>query len=278
MNVFEIDLNVLLKSPLAHFGDELCGTMQTARRMKYKVNGKFVDIPVYSGNALRGILRSLVFEDMLEKCGMSISSISQSVFYTLFNGGSLKSGGVEDISFKQQLTENCPALVLLGSAFGNQMTEGKAKVGILRPVCKELNGYNIKKSDGSLYSGMINEVFQTRSDRLKIKTENVKDVAEIPKEVVQMKYEFETLSAGTELETSISVEFANGLEKSCMIYMLNLLQQTGHIGGKSSEGYGKINLDYKANEDVKSDLYEKFLAENTEKIKGFLDMLERYVA
>ena len=278
MNISHFDVKVKLLSPLAHFGDEMCGTMQTARRMKYKVGDKFIDIPVYSGNALRGILRSLVFQDMLEKCDMSIKSVSQAVFYTLFNGGSLKSGGVESLDFKQKLVECCPALVLLGSAFGSQMTEGKAKIGILRPICKELNGYNKTQSEDSLYSGMINEVFQTRLDRLKTKTENVSDVETVPKETVQMKYEFEVLSAGTELETGISVEFASELENSCMAYMLDLLKQSGHLGGKSSEGYGNIELYYSINENIDGKMYADFLTENTDKIKEFIQFLETYVA
>lgn len=278
MNISRFDLDFELMSPLAHFGDEMCGTMQTARRMKYKINNKFVDIPVYSGNALRGILRSLVFEDMLEKCGMSVKSITQAVFYTIFNGGSLKSGGIENLDFKEKITECCPPLVLLGSAYGSQMTEGKAKVGIVRPVCKEMNNYNRNKSEQSLYSGMVSEIFQTRHDRLKISDENVKDVKEVPKETVQMKYEFETLSPGTKMETEISVEYASSLEKSCMAYMIELLKKSAHIGGKSSEGYGMIYLDYSNSDNITSKEYETFLDENVENIKEFFELLGEYVS
>ena len=103
MNILRFDLKIKCLSPLAHFGDELCGTMQTARRMKYKVNNRFIDVPVYSGNALRGILRGLLMQDMLERLDMSVHSISQAVFYTLFNGGSLKSGGIEDLEEAEQV-------------------------------------------------------------------------------------------------------------------------------------------------------------------------------
>lgn len=275
MNITLFNLKIKCLSPLAHFGDEMCGTMQTARRMKYRVNNRFIDVPVYSGNALRGILRGLLMQDMLEKLDMSVNSISQAVFYTLFNGGSLKSGGIEDLEFKGKLTECCPALVLLGSAYGNQMTEGKAKVGILRPVCKELNNYNTNKTDVSLYSGMINEVFQTRLDRLKAKTETVSDINEVPKETVQMKYEFEVLSAGTELETEICVEYGTTLEKSCMAYAIDLLKQSGHLGGKSSEGYGKIAIE--CDTEITGLEYAQFLDKNKGKIKDFLEYLKGYV-
>lgn len=275
MNIMRFDLKIKCLSPLAHFGDEMCGTMQTARRIKYRIGDRYIDVPVYSGNALRGILRGLLMQDLLEKLDMSVKSISQAVFYTLFNGGSLKSGGIEDLEFKDKLTECCPALVLMGSAFGNQMTEGKAKVGILRPICCELNDYNTNQTDTSLYSGMINEVFQTRHDRLKAKTENVSDAYEVPKETVQMKYEFEALSPGTELETEICVEYGNELEQSCMAYAIELLKQSGHLGGKSSEGYGKVEITCDSN--VTGELYNKFIDENKDKIKEFLEYLKGYV-
>lgn len=272
MNIKNFEIKIKCLSPLAHFGDEMCGTMQTFRRIKYRYGDRYIDVPVYSGNALRGILRTLVFQDLLEKLGMSIGSINQAVFYTLFNGGSLKSGGIESLEFKKNIRENCPPLVLLGSAYGNQMTEGKAKVGILRPVCKEMNGYNREQSETSLYSGMINEVFQTRSDRLKPKTDTVADSDTAVKETVQMKYEFETFSTGTELETEIAVEFGTELEQACMAYMIELLKKLGHIGGKSSDGYGKIEVicDYG---DTDPKLYEDFIDANKEEIKKFLEYL-----
>lgn len=273
MNISLFNVSIKCLSPLAHFGDEMCGTMQTARRLKYRYENKYIDVPVYSGNALRGILRSLVFQDLLERLDISINSISQGVFYTLFNGGSLKSGGIEDLEFKRQIRECCPALVLLGSAYGSQMTEGKAKVGILRPVCKEMNEYNRKQSDISLYSGMISEIFQTRRDRLKTKIELPADTTT---ETVQMKYEFETLSAGTELETEIAIEFGSELEKSCMVYMLGLLVHLGHIGGKSSEGYGKVSITSNC-DFADAQVYNDFIDANKKEIKEFLDFLGKYI-
>lgn len=268
----KINLDIKLLSPLTHFGDEQSGTMQTLRRMKFFINGEYIDIPVYSGNALRGILRTLVMTDLLEKLDMSTESISQNMFYTLFNGGSLKSGGLEDLSFKRLIREYCPALSLLGSAYGNQMTEGKLKTGILRPVCFEMNEYNRNQTELSLYSGMLSDVFHTRMDRLKKSVEEVSDSDfNTKKQAVQMKYEMETLSAGTMLETEVFVECANELEVSCAYYMLKLLKESGHIGGKSAAGYGKIaiNCDLEA-----SKLYEDFLIERKEDIKEFIIKME----
>ncbi len=273
MNAKKMNVEIELLSPLMHFGDELCGTMQTIRRMRYFVNNEYVNIPVFSGNALRGILRTLVMQDFFEQIGYGVGSISQNLFYTFFNGGSLKSGGVEDLKLKEDIVKNCPPLVLLGSAFGNMMTEGKLKCGILRPVCEEMNVYNRKQSSTSLYSGVLEEIFQTRLDRLKPKTEIVKDARKVEKETVQMKYEAEAFSAGTVFETEKLVEFASPLELSCACYMLELLKQYGHIGGKSSSGYGKIKLEYSdAFDDGK--LYRDFLESNKEEICSFIESME----
>lgn len=267
------DLKIKLLSPLMHFGDEQSGTMQTLRRMKYLVDGDYIDIPVFSGNALRGILRTLVMNDLLEKLGLTINSISQNLFYTIFNGGSLKSGGIEDMEFKALIRENCPPLILLGSAYGNMMTEGKMKCGILRPICSELNEYNNTQSDMSLYAGMMSEVFHTRSDRLKTNIIEVSDSLETAKQTVQMKYESEVLSAGTTLETEILVENATELEMSCAAYMINLLKKSGHIGGKSAAGYGKISVSCD-DIDNQSKLYSDFVSENKDKIIEFFSAME----
>lgn len=273
MNIKEYNLKITLKTPLMHFGDELSGTMQTMRRNKYEVNGEFIDIPVFSGNALRGIFRTLVMRDFLDRLGLGINCISQNTFYTLFNGGSLKSGGIEDLSFKKMIKRNCPPLILLGSAYGNQMTEGKMKCDILTPICQEMNSYNVNQSEKSIYSGMLSEVFHTRMDRLKAETEEVLDVETTEKQTVQMKYEAETLSAGTQLEATLTVNFANELELSCFEHMINLLKKSGRIGGKSSAGYGKMKLEC---EELKENgiIYVKFIEENKEEIKSFIQYLE----
>lgn len=273
MNIKKMNVEIRLLSPLMHFGDELCGTMQTARRMKYLVNGEYQDIPVFSGNALRGILRTLVMQDFLGRLGYGISSVSQGLFYTFFNGGALKSGGIESLALKKSIVKNCPPLVLLGSAYGNMMTEGKMKCGILRPVCAEMNTYNRNQSDISLYSGMLQEIFQTRLDRLKYNTETVANAGEVDKETVQMKYEAETLAAGTVLETELSLEFVSGLEFSCACHMLELLKSYGHIGGKSASGYGKVELTYSDGFDG-GKLYRDYIEEHKDEIRSFIREME----
>lgn len=274
MNIKTIELTFELTSPLSHFGDEPAGTMQTLRRQKFRINNKYEDMPVYSGNALRGILRTLVMTDYFERIGIGVKSVSQNLYYTFFNGGSLKSGGVENLALKTSIKQNCPALVLLGSAYRSMMTEGKMKVGILKPVCTELNEYNRHKTDESIYSGMLSDTFYTRKDRLKSSPENAKDVTADNKEVMQMKYESEVFSAGTKLESEIKIEFADELEYSCACHMLNLLKESGHLGGKSSVGHGNFTLTASEDLDSTSKLYVDYVSEHKDDMLNWIAEME----
>lgn len=274
MNIQKINLTFTLTSPLSHFSDEPAGTMQTLRRQKFKVGDKYENIPVFSGNALRGIMRTLVMRDYLERIGVTINTVSQNLFYTFFNGGSLKSGGAENLTFKTELKKNCPPLVLFGSAYRSIMTEGKLKCGILKPICKELNDYNVNQSRTSIYDGMLSEVFYTKKDRLKTEAENVKDIDDKDKEIMQMKYESETFSAGTELESEIQVEFANEVEYSCACHMLKLLKEAGHLGGKSSVGHGSFKLNTSVDVDAEAELYKKYIDDNKDEMLKWLAEME----
>ena len=275
MNIKAIKLNFLLTSPLSHFGDEPAGTMQTLRRQKFKVGDNYEDIPVFSANAFRGILRTLVMSDYFERLDMGVGSISQSLYYTFFNGGSLKSGGTENLALKEDIKKYCPALVLLGAAFGSIMTEGKMKCGILKPVCRELNVYNRSQSDKSIYDGMLSTTFYTRKDRLKSNSENTNDITADNKEVMQMKYESEVFSAGTELESEVKIEFANELEYSCACHMLKLLQEAGHLGGKSSVGHGSFNLTTSESLESMSKQYVDYISEHKNDIVSWISEMEK---
>lgn len=271
MKINNYNVTMKLLSPLIHIGDEKSGTMSLLRKQKFFVNGEYIDIPVYSGNALRGILRSLVMRDYVDRLGLDTKGLTQNVFYCLFNGGSLQGGsGVESLSLKEEIVKNCPPLTLLGSAFGTQMTKGKLKVGICKPICVELNDFNVNKSDTSIFSDMRSEVFHTRMDRLKADME-VPTVLE-DKQTVQMKYEIETLSAGTTLECRLVLENASDLEVSCFEHMMKLLEKDNFIGCKSNAGYGEIALNMEYTDAGAK--YLEWLETNKSNACAFIEQLE----
>lgn len=260
----KIKINLLLASMLAHFGDEKLSTTSLARRQEFNIDGKKVKIPVYSGNAFRGQCRRLIMDNFLELAG--IEEISPKMYHTLFSGGALTSGLSFSMSDKQQLVSYIPALGLLGTAIGDTILQSKCCFDICYPVCSELNVYNEKQSDVS-YRNYISDTFHTRRDGTKSEIIPLTN-EEKGDNPVQMKYEFEGLVAGTELETSITISDATDIETACLGRILKLFKENEFIGGKSSIGYGKFS--YSADTDIDDTAYVEFIKDNSEAIRKYV--------
>lgn len=265
-------IRMKLLSPLAHFGDEKMGTMQIMRTMKFYVDGGFLDVPVYSGNAMRGILRRLSMRDFLEKINILEEGITTKLYYMLFSGGALTSGArFEEIGEKRKMRKMCPPLALFGAAIGDQIPEGKMKVGHFYPICKETQDYTGVESNLSFYD-MLDDIFYTRRDDLKSKEFNLSD-NEKYNNPVQMKYEMQCLSAGTELIGSIVLENENEVEKGCLAAALEKFKESPYIGGKSAIGHGHVNVEYEPF--ANSKVYYDYLEANKEAIRTWLRETER---
>lgn len=265
------NIKMKLKSSLVHFGDERMGTMQIARTMKFKYNDEFVDVPVYTGNAFRGVLRRIAMKDFLDRIGVTEEGISAKMYYLLFTGGALTSGSrYEEIGKRREMREMCPPLSLFGSAIGDQIPSGKLKMPIFIPICKETVDYTDIESNISFYD-MLEDNFYTRRDDLKSNDFNLTDETK-HKNAVQMKYEQQVLSAGTELTGNIVIENDYELEKDCLQAILEKFMKAPYIGGKSSIGHGKVDI--KFNSIGNSEKYYKYLDENKEDIRNWLRALE----
>lgn len=265
------NIEIKLLSPLAHFSDERLSTMQLQRTMKFEHEGEFIDIPVYSGNAFRGQLRRIAMKDFLDRVGISEEGISAKLYYMLFTGGALTSGSrYNEMGKKREMRKMCPPLALFGTALGDQIPEGKMKVGIFRPICKETQDFTGQESDKSFYD-MLQTVFYTRRDDLKSKVENITDETKHDN-AVQMKYEMQCLSAGTKLLGSIVIENDNEVEKSCLKSILEKLKEVPYVGGKSATGHGEIEATYSIDADINT--YYNYLEENKEEIRTWLREVE----
>lgn len=144
-------------SPVVSGSDEHAGNHTDIRRITFSVDGAPVDIPVISGNSIRGQLRRLIMADMLERvgkipAGLDLAEIekmaSQSkgfarLWHALCSGGMLeqvaeKDSGYVDLAMKRSIRLALPPVSVLGTAIGNQMIQGKIDVAIARPCCIEL--------------------------------------------------------------------------------------------------------------------------------------------
>ena len=264
-------------SPIHHGGSEDYGTTKLILTLPTIIvnplNGEeeIDNVPAIHGNAIRGYLRRLIMDDFLTLLDYELDS--KKVYHFLFTGGILealdpKDKGAINLTRKKEIRELIPPISLVGSALGNQMIQGKLKVGMGDIVCAETKHYitDYADYDFSAYN-LKGSDFGTRLDDLK---EGKTDDDE---QAHQMKYEFETLIRGTKFTHEFILEDCNSIEKACFRRMISLWEERPYLGGKSGTGYGKVKLDYPGVEGLTDTAYLDYIHEHKEEICNLLDEL-----
>ncbi|MEM0061526.1 MAG: RAMP superfamily CRISPR-associated protein [Thermosphaera sp.] len=277
MKVVTITGRLKALTPIYHGGNEKTGSTLLLNRMRFIVNGKPTDVPIVSGNSVRGRLRRLLGRDFLEKAGFKLDlskAKHQRLYHTIFAGGVLTApseeseSGEVDLTLKNKIVSYILPLRLFGASYSNQTIEGRVLVGHLLPICRELVEYTGVESSVSFYQ-LIGHVFQTRRDELR---------TEPPEEdqSVQMIVEYEVFGAGTEFHHEIVLETTDEwylLDLSALTRALNLWAQHPFIGGKSSIGFGKLMIKYNLPPESSEEHYNVFIEKNRDKIHEALNEL-----
>ena len=274
-NIFKGNLTAL--SPIHHGGSEDYGTTKLILTLPTVIinplTGKeeIDNIPAIHGNAIRGYLRRLIMDDYLTQLDYELNS--KKVYHFLFTGGILealdsKDKGAINLTLKKEIRELIPSISLLGSALGNQMIQGKLKVGMGDIVCAETKHYITDYSDYDFSAyNLKGSDFGTRLDDLK---EGKKDDDE---QAHQMKYEFETLIRGTKFTHEFILEDCNSIEKACFCRMMKLWEERPYLGGKSGTGYGKVKLDYPGIDELSDIQYIDYINNRKDEMNNLLDEL-----
>jgi CRISPR/Cas system CSM-associated protein Csm3 (group 7 of RAMP superfamily) len=265
-------------SPVFHGGSEKTGAVVLLNRLKFIVDGKPTDVPIISGNQIRGRLRRLLTADFLELSGytMDLSQKSyQKLYHTLFAGGVLEAveeeseSAVVDLNLKFRVVKYILPLRLFGCSYANQMVEGRVLVGHMLPVCRELKDYTGVESDTSFYQ-LIARAFQTRRDELRVAR------AEEEEQAVQALIEYECFAPGTRFYHELRLETGREeelLDLSTLYRAVELWKENPFIGGKSSVGFGKLKIEYEWPKPVDSKPYMEFVEKNKNEIVKVLDEL-----
>jgi len=277
--VFEGVMTAL--TSISHIG-ETYGINAKLRREKFvQANGSVEEIPIISGNSLRGILRDRGMLHMIRSLGYGVDEksgevrgLSLAAFYFLFSGGALTSTGTRglDIDEARRWRDLIPLVALFGGAMGNQIMPGKAKIGKAIPICAETlhllpewctDGLKIE----SIWELCQEEAYTRRDDekneqlrqlvapetrallediaakkRAKRRTED--DVAGPTGQKQQMRYYVETLAAGTRLFWDITLDDVTDLEFEAFAVTLAEFGRLPYIGGKSGVGHGKVSIHF----------------------------------
>lgn len=275
--IFEGTMTAL--TSISHIG-ETHGISSKLRREKIvQENGSVEEIPVISGNSLRGILRDRGMLHMLIALGYGVKQetgevlgLSLPAFYFLFSGGALTkiSGRGIDIDEARRWRDLIPLVALFGGAMGNQIMPSKVKIGKAIPICQEtahllpkrfVNSSNLEsiwelcqeeaytrrddeKNENlrKLIAPETRKLLEARARERRSKAGTDEDVAGATGQKQQMRYFVETLVAGTRLFWDIALDDVTELEFEAFAVTLAEFGRLPYIGGKSSVGHGKVAI------------------------------------
>jgi len=256
---------ITLVEPLVHT-EKQYGVASKFRRMKIVVDGQVEEIPFYSGNSIRGILRRLGARHLLRSVEVKEKQLSTGLNHALFRGGQLRRGeaATYDTDFICELRGKLPLLSLLGVAIHQQLVPGKLFVGHAIPIAKETSFMTGVDRPISVWDLMQMTMFTRRDDR------SQKDKADREVQAEQMLYKYEVMIPGTQLSHYFVLNDANEVERACFMRLLKEFNGHMRLGGNARIGFGRIEWTYPEPVEKATKPYDGFLEENREEIKRYL--------
>jgi CRISPR type IV-associated protein Csf2 len=276
--VFEGTMTAL--TSISHIGDSHGVNSKLRREKVIQPDGSVEEVPIISGNALRGILRDRGMLHMLKQLGYGVNDetgevkgLSLAAFYFLFSGGALTKSNERglDVDEARKWRELIPLVAIFGGAMGNQIMPGKLKCGKAIPICTEtahvIPERFLENKVESVWELCQEEAYTRRDDE---KSENLRqliapevrglleadasakrakagtkgDIEGETGQKQQMRYYVETLAAGTRLFWEISLDDVTDLELEAFFVTLAEFSRLPYIGGKSNIGHGKVDIKF----------------------------------
>lgn len=265
MKTFVLEGICTALSSISHNGGERNGTIVQLRREKFvQPKGKVVEIPVISGNSIRGKIRDLAAIDILTKAdGMKVL-VDADNFNLLFSGGSLESTGGKqlDIDKVRQMRKDIPMLSVLGCSIGNVILPGKVDIGKMIPICKETLHLIPEKYHGTDEIKTVWEYCQVEMNTRRDDTKDENKREFIKEEALtddlrggQMMYYTETLVAGTRFYWKVCLRDTTDIETGAFLSILqSWSQQSSQVGGNGRVGHGRLKVEMKDTSVIDSEI------------------------
>lgn len=266
------------QAPISHGSDQDFGMEIRLRTLEMAVrNGGDVyheDVPVISGNSLRGQFRDLLAEDFLDRISPDDDpvQVSDTLSAALYSGGSLeRTAGAGKLNRRMihNIRDHIPPLSLLGTAIEDQMIEGRLDVGQLLPVAVETQSFTGRDADHSVFE-YVDKTFYTRQDdRVGGKQDD--------EDAQQMKYDVQVFIPGTRFHHDLTLRSGHTeLEAACLGHALDLFEDRARVGGMASRGLGTVEFEYDDRPD--GDAYREWLTDNQADIREFVTDLDAQVS
>lgn len=263
---------------ISHNGGQSFGITSKLRREKFvQTDRSTEEVPVISGNGMRGLLRDRGMVHMCRTLGYGVNDdggqpvgLTLPAFYFLFSGGTLTSdaGRGLDIDLARKMRNLIPLVGIFGGAMGNQIMPGKIKVGKMIPIVSEtahlIPARFVSQGPASIWEYLQEEMYTRKDDE---KNEHLRQLiapearlllagkAEVKRiktdagkaqddtgEHQQMRYYVETIAAGTTMYWKLVLEDVTEVEFDAFLTCLSEFARFPYIGGKSGVGMGKVKV------------------------------------
>jgi CRISPR type IV-associated protein Csf2 len=285
-----LDGTITLLAPLSHIGESTGPDSWLSQDIIIGPDGHPVECFVYSGNAFRGILRDLAAQYMLDKLGGM--RLPLDAFYLLFSGGALGGQQSLDIDQARMYRRNIPMLSIFGGGVGNQILNGKMKIGAMYPLveeCQRVLPQYLRQENAPSWKQWTFEKSFTRMDDAKNEnrrthlaqdalpaaeptlalgdadpeTGEVKPKKKEKDAPQQMRYTVEMLAAGAVLYQRVDLVDMADTELGAFVSALAEFSKNPYIGGKSGTGHGLCDIEYTWRPAGTNEKPEKFMAIST---------------
>lgn len=230
----KIKIIYTMTAPVSHIG-------QTASVGSYfnTLTTAYGQIPVITGNSIRGILRDYGAKKLLNTYG---KTVDKEVFNVLFSGGNISGATKNDVERAKKIRENFPLISLFGGGLGTMIMAGNMMSGFLYPICQETENLTKIESEVSWHE-LMDEIEFTRMDDTK-DDKKLHFISDINKEKeakasTQMRVSVQYMSAGTQfVQQIILLDSATELEEAVLYSCLEEWFKIHTLGGMSSKGFG----------------------------------------
>lgn len=270
MKTYVLEGTLTALSSISHNGGDSFGINSKLRREKViQPDGQVEQVPLLSGNGLRGMLRD---RGMLHMChmlgyGTEAEGLPLNAFHFLFSGGALtsKAGRGLDIDYARRLQRAIPLVGVFGGAIGNMIIPGKIKIGKALPICQEtahvLPAFAAERANASIWDYLQEEMYTRKDDskdernrpllsasaRQLLDTEQ-RSTSLTPVEETgqkqQMRYYVETFATGTPFFWRITLTDVGEVEFAAFLTMMVEFSRAPYVGGKSNIGLGEVAVQF----------------------------------
>lgn len=226
-------------SSVMHGGESL-GTVTYLRRERFLLDdGTVEDVPVLSGNMLRGILRRLAADLWWDAVGRP--RMSMALVHAIWSGGALAKSTTSPLTTVrlQEVRRVCPVIGLFGAAGGGRIVEGAVQVGKAIPVCRETASVVECDPTGlpSLWDLTQVEYFS--------KAPGGPAEAAVEGTTVgsPMRFGVESFVTGSRFAWRCGATWASPAELSLWEETLRAFVARGQVGGMAAAGFGHVRVE-----------------------------------